>query len=289
MANNSHIYRQRRAAREKSGKTPRIYIVGVAALLLVFGAVVALAQCGTSGEIERVAMPSQAALQRVVIPTGTPEVLKDYTGFTVSFNPEHHQPNYVVWELTAQKAEGTLARNSKFRPDPSVAGCATLDDYRNSGYSRGHMAPAGDMKWSSEAMLDSHFLTNMCPQTVQLNGGRWATLESKCREWALRDSAIVIITGPILSDKLTRTIGESRVTVPDRFFKVILSPYVSPPRAIGFIMPNDPPFDGLEAMAVSVDDIEQLTGFDFFSALPDDIENKIESEAKYRDWNRRTR
>lgn len=289
MANNSHIYRQRRNMREESHKTPWIYIAGVALLLVTFGAIVAFARCGTVGEEWYTEKFSTSELQRVVLPVGTPEILKDYTGFTVSFNPEHHQPNYVVWELTAEEVKGSIARNSKFRPDPTVKGCATLDDYRNSGYSRGHMAPAGDMKWSEDAMLDSHFLTNICPQTVEMNGGRWATLESKCRQWAIRDGAIIIITGPVLSDELTHTIGQSRVTVPDRFFKVILSPYVNPPRAIAFIMPNDPPFDGLEAMATSVDNVEQITGFDFFSALPDDIENKIESEAKYRDWNRRTR
>ncbi|MCH5222295.1 MAG: DNA/RNA non-specific endonuclease [Muribaculaceae bacterium] len=290
MENNSQIYQQRRAERERPPRfNKRNYIFIAVALLIVSGAVVAIAQCNGGEKDAGALYRNVEELQLVKLPDGTPEILKEYTGFTVSFNKLHHQPNYVAWELTAAEARGSLPRSSNFRPDFSVDGCATLDDYKNSGYSRGHIAPAGDMKWSTQAMEDSHFLTNICPQTTQLNGGRWSTLENKCREWAIRDGAIVIISGPILSDSISRTIGRSRVSVPDRFFKVILAPYVNPPRAIGFIMPNDPPYDALEAMATSVDIIEQITGFDFFSALPDEIEDKIEQEVKFRDWNRRSR
>ena len=151
------------------------------------------------------------------------------------------------------------------------------------------MAPAGDMKWSRQAMLDSHYLTNICPQTHQLNGGRWSTLEMKCREWARRDSLIIIVAGPVLSDELPRAIGDSQVSVPERFFKVILAPFANPPRAIGFIMPNSANIDGLETLTMPVDRVEQITGLDFFASLPDSIENQIESRTNFRDWNRRKR
>lgn len=228
-------------------------------------------------------------LAEVTIPDDIPEIKLFYTGFTVSFNPAQHQPNYCVWELTAEKANGTEKRISNFRPDNDVLGCATLDDYRNSGFDRGHMVPAGDMKWDKQAMLDSHYLTNICPQSHALNGGRWSSLENKCREWVARDSVLIIACGPILSDRMPRSIGESGIPVPERFFKVVLAPYSIPPRAIGFIMPNDAPEEGLEAMAVSVDQIEEITGFDFFSCLPDDIENEVEATANFRQWNSRTK
>ena len=122
-----------------------------------------------------------------------------------------------------------------------------------------------------------------------MNSGRWSSLEKLCRQWAQRDSALIIVTGPVLSDYLTRTIGPSHVTVPDRFFKVILAPYADPVRAIGFIVPNTPTSDGLESMATSVDRVEEITGFDFFSALPDDVETVVEQQANMRDWNRRKR
>lgn len=226
-------------------------------------------------------------LAEVDIPDDIPEIKLFYTGFTVSFNPARHQPNYCIWELTADKAKGTEKRISKFRQDFDVLGCATLDDYRNSGFDRGHMVPAGDMKWDKQAMLDSHYLTNICPQSHALNGGRWSSLENKCREWVARDSVLIIACGPVLSDRMPRTIGDSEIPVPERFFKVILAPYSIPPRAIGFIMPNDAPEDGLEAMAVSVDQVEEITGFDFFKCLPDDIENEVEAYANFRQWNSR--
>ncbi len=227
------------------------------------------------------------ALLKVEIPDETPEITADYTGFKVSFNPAHRQPNYAAWELTGAETDGQEPRNSRFAPDSNVYGCPSLDDYRNSGYDRGHMAPAADMKWSRQAMLDCHLLTNICPQNHGLNGGRWNSLEQACRRWAKRDSALVIIAGPILSDRLTETIGHGHISVPKRFFKVILAPYADPPRAIAFVMPNAATRDGLESMAMTVDQLEEITGFDFFSALPDRLENQIESTFNFHMWTQR--
>ena len=138
-------------------------------------------------------------------------------------------------------------------------------------------------------MEDSHYLTNICPQDHSINSGRWSTLEKKCRQWAVRDSAIIIICGPVLTDIMPNTIGRSQVSVPERFFKIVLAPYAEPPRAIGFIMPNHPTPDGLESMATSVENIEQITGFDFFKCLPYDIENEVESKSNYRLWDKKRR
>ena len=288
MGKNSKTYRARRSARASKNKTKnKIYSSLLACALLAMGALSGVARCDSSSDAAVVSTGGD--FEYVVIPDETPSIIKEYEGFTVNFNPSHHIPNYVVWELTGEETNGTVPRSSKFMTDNDVYGCATTDDYRNSGYDRGHMAPAADMKWSRQAMTDSHYMTNICPQSHALNGGRWATLESKCREWAKRDSALVIVAGPVLTDELSRTIGKTGVSVPERFFKVILAPYANPPRAIGFIMPNEPPYDGIESMATSVDNIEAITGFDFFSALPDEVENHIESIANYRDWNRRNR
>ena len=285
MANKSNTYRRRRNSRPNNNKRPKFLSVLLILVLLGIGVIYAFDYTEASTGITF----QDKDLERVVIPDETPEIIKEYTGLVVSFNPAHHIPNYVVWELTETEAQGTEPRSSKFKVDPDVLGCPTLEDYRNSGFDRGHMAPAGDMKWSAQAMLDSHYLTNMCPQDRSINSGRWSTLESKCRQWALRDSSLIIVSGPILSDELTRAIGRTQVSVPERFFKVILAPYANPPRAIGFIVPNSPTSDGVESMAVSVDRVEEITGFDFFSALPDDVENTIEAQTNYRDWNRRKR
>lgn len=291
MANNSNTYRKRRAKRPKRPSNsiiPKSLSILLTIVLLGLGAVYALGRHDES-QTDNNSVNLGDKLLCVTLPENTSEIIKDYEGFTVSFNSDHHVPNYVAWELTGTEAQGKEPRNSKFRADEDVAGCPTIEDYRNSGFDRGHMAPAADMKWSKQAMLDSHYLTNMCPQDHSLNSGRWSTLEDKCRQWAIRDSALVIIAGPVLSDIITRKIGSSHISVPERFFKVILSPYSTPPRAIGFIMANAKISDGIESMAISVDQVEEITGYDFFAALPDEIEEQIESQANYRDWNRRKR
>ncbi|MCM1022384.1 MAG: DNA/RNA non-specific endonuclease [Muribaculum sp.] len=212
------------------------------------------------------------------------EKIIDYAGMRISFNPGMHIPNWVAWELTAEEAMGSGERKNQFLPDNRVPGCPLPSDYSHTGYDRGHMAPAGDMKWSPLAMKESFFMTNICPQDKKLNSGSWKRLEEKCREWALADSAIIIIAGPVLTDKLTESIGKIHVRVPKRFFKVLLSPYSNPPRAIGFIMPNGDVPGGMQAAAMSVDDVEKITGHNFFSALPDQIENIVESQCKFHLW-----
>lgn len=208
----------------------------------------------------------------------------EYEGFNMSFNPEAHEPNWVAWELTAQETTGSIPRYNKFSADPSVEGSAEKWDYNYSGYDRGHMAPAGDMKWSEEAMRQTFYMTNICPQAKSLNTGAWKRLEEKCRQWARADSAIIIICGPVLTDSITEWIGDSRVAVPERFFKVILSPGANPPRGIGFIMPNGSLPGGIQKAAMSIDDVEAITGHDFFSALPDSIENAVESQNDFHFW-----
>ena len=222
--------------------------------------------------------------ERVITASGLSDTLLRYKGMTVSFNSEKHVPNGVAWELTGGEADGSEPRAQDFMVDTSVEGCANPWDYSYSGYDRGHMAPAGDMKWDAEAMAQSFYMTNICPQVKSLNSGAWKRLEEKCRNWARIDSAIVIVAGPVLSDDLTETIGRTGVIVPQRFFKVILSPYANPPRGIGFIMNNGYVDGGMQSAAVSIDSVERVTGHDFFSELPDSIEDEVESQCRFHYW-----
>ncbi len=227
---------------------------------------------------------NEADLLDVKMPAGLPAVKVNYTGFYVSFNPEMHQPNFAAWELNPDEVDGAASRKeAQFRPDPDVEGCASLDDYRGSGYDRGHMAPAADMKWSQQAMDDCHYLTNICPQDRKLNGGPWATVEKNSRKWATRFGPLYIIAGPIPGDRLTHKIGS--VPVPERFFKVIIAPQANPPRGIAFLMPNAPIPGGAQATVTSIDRIEEISGYDFFHSLPDAIENEIEAQHNLNSWN----
>ena len=142
------------------------------------------------------------------------------------------------------------------------------------------MAPAADMKWSPKAMKESFYFSNMCPQHPQLNRRGWKNLEEKIRDWAIADSAVIVICGPII-ERESKTIGKNKVAVPQQFFKVVLSPFVKPMRAIGFLFNNEQATDPLHSYVVTIDSIERLTHMDFFATLPDEIENKIEAEANY--------
>ncbi|MDE7465609.1 MAG: DNA/RNA non-specific endonuclease [Muribaculaceae bacterium] len=223
----------------------------------------------------------------VKIPDNLPSVLKDYEGFTLSFNPETHCPNWVGWELLGEETQGSQTRNNQFWQDTEVPGCPTTKDYSRSNYDRGHMCPAADQKWSAQAMTDCFSLTNMCPQKHELNAGAWNTLENKSRNWARRDSAILIISGPIFESKNVKTIGEMGVAVPDAFFKVIAAPFADQPRGIAFVYPNSNSPGNMEQYALTIDEVEELTGYDFFSSMPKNLQNKIESTASYKLWNHR--
>lgn len=224
-------------------------------------------------------------LDKVKAPKGMPSVMKDYEGFTVDFNPENKTPNYVAWILYGNETEGASTRSNKFWTDYEVEGCPETKDYTRSGYDRGHMCPAGEQKWSDEAMHHSFVMANICPQKHELNTGAWKTLEDKERLWAKRDSALVIVAGPVYDSSDTETIGANKVRVPSAFFKVLLAPYAQPMRAIGFVYPNMKCEGNMQSYAASVDDIEKMTGLDFFAALPDEIENEVESTVQFKEWN----
>lgn len=228
-------------------------------------------------------------LDEVVMIRKEPSVMKEYESFTVSFNPDNKTPNYVSWILHGRKTGGKVERSNKFWTDIDIDGCPDTRDYSRSGYDRGHMCPAGEQKWSVKAMHDCFVMTNMCPQNHELNTGAWNTLEEMERVWAKRDSAIVIVAGPIYDGTETETIGRSEVRVPSAFFKVLLAPFATPMRAIGFVYPNMRCEGNMQAYAVSVDDVEKMTGLDFFAALPDEIENDIEATVSFNDWNSRQR
>ena len=179
---------------------------------------------------------------------------------------------------------GSVKRNDSFRSDPMVrSGSAALSDYKGSGFDRGHLAPAADMKWSSTAMSESFFMSNMSPQDPSFNRGIWKKLESRVRDWAMDNGSVYVATGGVLSNGLN-TIGSNGVSVPKYYYKVILD-YKEPDyKAIGFLMPNSASKQSLQSFAVTVDNVERVTGIDFFHSLPDGIENSVEGNLDVSKW-----
>ena len=200
------------------------------------------------------------------------------TGYVTSYNSDTRIPNWVGWVLTDEHTSGKNKRdNIPFHEDYDVsAPRATHFDYMRSGYDRGHMCPAGDNKWDAKAIEETFLMTNICPQDGGLNRGDWNDLEIKCRNWAQKMGKIYIICGPILYNQRHKMIAKGKITVPEAFFKVVLC-LEGTPKSIGFIYKNQSGNRSLSSYTNSIDEVERITGYDFFSNLPDDIETEVES------------
>ena len=223
------------------------------------------------------------SLMTVAVPLGVSDTLVRYDAFDVHFNSERGIANCAVYELVTNELNGTIERAGEFMQDADVKGCPLPQDYAGSGMDRGHLVPAADLKWSGTAMRQSFLLTNICPMHKALNEGGWAKLEEKVREWTARDSALLVFSGPIVSDNDTTLTG-GRVKVPGAYYKVIMAPCERPMRAIAFIYPNGYSGGRLRQYAVSVDEVEQKTGLNFFPYLPNEEQERLESPVNLDAW-----
>ena len=227
-------------------------------------------------------------LEGIEIPTITEERsdrVITHKGYTVSYNYDWKIPNWVAYELTDLEVQGEVPRYDKFKPDPMVpqGATATTNDYKHSGYDRGHMAPAADMKWDEQVMKESFYLSNICPQNPNLNGGVWKDLEEQVRDLASQKGKIFVVCGPIVND-ISNTIGENKVVVPQAFYKVLLQEENGEIHTIGFVYENVSGRKPMSTYAMTVDEVENLTNIDFFPSLPNKIENKVEAEVDFSKW-----
>ncbi len=243
------------------------------------------------------------------MPGFTPSIILERITYITSYNNKTLNPNWVSWSLTREHTDGPFSRKgvpysdesgkalgiSSFSPE-MVRNSYFIDmqaskprqehsDWREhpSNIDHGHMCPAADCKWSKEVMNQSFLLTNMCPQNHKLNEGDWNTLEEHCRTWANKYGEVFIVAGPIFCEEVKNTFGANKIAIPDAFFKVILC-LKGKPKAIGFIYKNDASRQPMRNQVKSVDEVEEITGFDFFHNLPDDIEDKIEKISNLKEW-----
>lgn len=207
-----------------------------------------------------------------------------HTHFALGYAEAHEQAAWVAYELTPEEVDVNLERDGNFREDPLVlTGTASLSDYRKSGYDRGHLAPVGDMNFDSVAMEESFYLSNISPQKRAFNGGIWRRLEDQVRNWATEKGGLYVVTGPVLGQSQP-TIGENQVTVPNYFYKVLLDERGDRSQMIALMIPTTARGDDLSAFVEKVDNLEAYTGIDFFPALPDDLEERLESQVKTDGW-----
>ena len=208
-------------------------------------------------------------------PTSKTEVIK-HTYYQLEYSEKHEQARWVYYTLTTDFINGNGVRKNNFRIDPFIkAKSATLKDYKGSGYDRGHLCPAAAMKLNQKAMDETFFMSNMSPQYPSFNRGKWKSLESQVRTWVIKEKKLHIATGAIFDNNIG-TIGTNKVTIPGYYYKVIYDP-TGEQKMIGFIMPNRKIENSINEYKVTVDEVERKTGIDFFSALPDNIENNLES------------
>jgi endonuclease G len=201
--------------------------------------------------------------------------------YTLSYDENHEQAEWVHYYLDKTRISGNVERTNNFRVDNKVkTGSATLADYKGFGYDRGHLAPAGDMKKDRISMSQSFLMSNIAPQNASFNRGGWKKLENLVRGW-INNNALYITTAGVLENDL-KTIGFNRVSVPNRFYKIIYNP--KDQQMIAFLMPNQKITLPLISYVVTVDKIETLTGIDFYSEMEDDLEEKLESEKTIKGW-----
>lgn len=219
-------------------------------------------------------------------PTKPPEILLDHKFFLISYNPSHRLPNWVSYQLSARNLrKGVAHRRDKFYADPQLQrknlAFANPTDFDGRTFDRGHMAPSEDFVWSQEANDATFVMSNMVPQSRKLNRGSWKVLETKIRKWACAEEEVRVITGPLLTENLPQF--ASKVSIPQKFFKIIFD--TTPPRkAIAFIYSQEdnrvPPAD----RAVSVAEVEKVTGQIFLKDLPEPEAKEIKSHYNSAEW-----
>jgi endonuclease G len=217
-----------------------------------------------------------------ILPT---ETVTQHSAYSLVYNHKHMQAKWVAYHLIYGNTIGAAERSSKFSIDPSISPqTAVTSDYTKTGYDRGHLAPAGDMKFSELAMSESFYMSNVSPQVPGFNRGIWKKLEEQFRTWAPRSHPVFVVTGPVLTDPISAHIGQTcSISVPQRFYKIMLDT-ANPMRAIAFVLPNNSSTQPLSSFAMSVDEAERITGMDFFPKLNDVQEAKIEKTLILHQW-----
>ena len=219
-----------------------------------------------------------------LLPTTNRGYLIQHSYFTLSYSETNRQAEWVAYKLSPELINGVQERTDDFKIDPKVKNNPVgSGDYSGSGYDRGHLCPAADMKLNLTSMSETFYMSNMSPQDPSFNRGIWETLESRVRTWANEKNGVYVVTGPILKN-ICGSINNGTISVPCLYYKIIFKDNGTDKIAIALILNNQGSSSSLISFATSIDNIESLTGIDFFSGLSDDIENKLESTINTSSW-----
>lgn len=207
--------------------------------------------------------------------------------YALSYNNSKHIPNWVSWQLNASWL-GSARRSNNFRPDDSLPSGwyqVVPGDYNGSGFDRGHMAPSGDRTNTPNDNSATFLMTNILPQSKASNQGPWEELERYCRSLVQQGKELYIIAGSYGKKRLLK----GNVVAPTHTWKVVvvldqvnadIQTVTAQTRVISVMMPN---IEGIKEVdwrtyRVSVDAIEATTGYDFLSAVPEVVQQVLESQ-----------
>ncbi|AXT20969.1 DNA/RNA non-specific endonuclease [Flavobacteriaceae bacterium AU392] len=237
-----------------------------------------------SKEIEEETSSQKEITNNYFLPKSTTKEIVHHNGYSLSYNEAYEQAEWVAYELKKSHLSNRSFKRPYFEIDKAISTkAAHWNNYKNSGYDRGHLCPAADRKYN-KIVHDKTFLTsNISPQTHEFNSGIWNRLEQKVRYWARKYDGVFVVTGGVLNESL-KTIGNENVAVPDYFYKVLLDYNNKKPKMIAFLLKHQNSNKPLSSFVVSVDKIENLTGIDFFPQLDDILEESLESSSNYNNW-----
>ncbi len=209
----------------------------------------------------------------------------DNIGFHVGYCDERRNPLWVAYRLDAKDFEHRLSRPKGFAIDHRTLSRVDPKEYAKSGYDRGHLAPNSAIatRYGRDAQLETFKMSNIVPQTPELNRRVWQRLEKLEEDYANNRGSIWVIAGPVFDEHI-KTIG-SNIEVPDAFFKIIIDEEEQGIKALAFLIPQTVTGkEPVEHFLTSIDEIEKLTGLDFFWPLSDHLEDKLESSTASRLW-----
>ncbi|PWA04112.1 DNA/RNA non-specific endonuclease [Flavobacterium psychrotolerans] len=217
-------------------------------------------------------------------PTSTTNKIIKHDFYALSYNEKYEQAEWVTYYLKSHDGTTNHFKRPRFMSDPKVSSeSAHLDNYKKSGFDRGHLCAAADMRFSKEAFDDTFYTSNISPQKHSFNDGVWKRLEDKTRYWSQKYNGIYVVTGGVLQKDL-KTIGQENVAVPNYFYKILFCNLNGTCKMVGFLVPHKKSDAALYTFVVSVDSIEKMTGIDFFPQLEDRIENNLEQKSDYKVW-----
>lgn len=207
-------------------------------------------------------------------------------GFAVGYSESYRNPVWSAYHLFPSENKRAPKRPSRFSVDHRTRSKVRHEDYTHSGFDRGHLAPNYGIatRYGREAQLETFLMSNIIPQTPAVNRGIWRELEMlTARRYSVYFDEVWIISGPIFGSDFKRM--ESDVAIPEAYYKIVADEDEGRLRVMAFIIEADcPPYTRFRQRLTSVDAIEEQTGLDFFTRLPDEQEATLESQTPTRLW-----